>query len=602
MREITRPLLLLAIALPILIPLLRPGWIQSHEGFSYPIRLVEVGRAWEDGFLSARWFPDLNCGQGYPFLSFYAPLLFLIAGVIHVAGVDVATALKLACAAGVVAGAAGADRLVREALRHDDAIDAPAPAGLVAAALFVHAPYFVRDIFIRGDLAESLATGLLPWSLWGMLRLRRVSHPRAIAQASMLGALPILAHNVIGLFNGVFLALAAAVLTLTSREKRRVLAACVGAGLGTLALSAFFWAPALHEKQFVQIDVMTQGHFEATEHFVTLQQLLGRGAPVGNDQRLPMSFEIGWVGIAGVVLAAVFARALWRTSRAALLVGAILFFGGTVRTMEMSRPVYEAVELLRFVQFPWRFLAIVALGSALLGGLGFAHAAARLGPRLRAIFAGAFVAAAIAFVFPILGPKPNHPLPSWALDPAEYRERRETTTLGEYMPIAVESIEPPRGYVGGVKLEGGGRVVRAERKTGRYDVEIAPGAPDGGGASDTTHAGAWGATALALQDVYFPGWIARVDGAAVSIEVERPTGRMRIPLPPNARTIDVRLAPTPLRLAGGIVSAAAALLALALVVLPHSPRIGARSQRPDTARSASRAASTPSTKSGASVE
>jgi hypothetical protein len=586
-REIARPLLLVAITLPIIVPLLRPGWIQSHEGFSYPIRLVEVRRAWEDGFLSARWFPDLNCGQGYPFLSFYAPLLFLIAGVIHVAGVDVATALKLVCAGGVVAGAVGMDRLVREALRNDDAIDTPASsaAGLVAAALFVHAPYFVRDIFIRGDLAESLATGLLPWSVWGMLRLRRVSHPRSIAQSSILGALPILAHNVIGLFNGVFLALAAAVITLTSREKRRVLAACVAAGFGTLALSAFFWAPALHEKQFVQIDVMTRGHFDATEHFVTLQQLLGRGAPVGNDQKLPMSFEIGWVGIAGVALAGVFARALWRTSRAALLVGGILFFGGTVRTMEMSRPVYEAVELLRFVQFPWRFLAIVALGSALLGGLGFAHAAALLGPRLRSIFAGAFVAAAIAFVFPILGPKPNHPLPSWALDPAKYRERRETTTVGEYLPIDVESIEPPRGYADGVKLEGGGRVVRAERKTGRYDVEIAP-----------------GATAIALQDVYFPGWIARVDGTPVAIEVERPTGRMRIPLPPNARTIEVRLAPTPLRFAAGIVSAMAALAALALLVLPHSPRSGARVHLPDSARTASRTATAPSTKSGASVE
>ena len=94
-REAGRALLLFAIVLPLLVPLLQPGWIQSHEGISYPIRLVEVRRAWDDGLLSARWFPDLLYGQGYPFLSFYAPLLFWSAGVLHVLGGDVTQAVKL---------------------------------------------------------------------------------------------------------------------------------------------------------------------------------------------------------------------------------------------------------------------------------------------------------------------------------------------------------------------------------------------------------------------------------------------------------------------------------------------------------------------------
>ncbi len=424
MRERTRPLLLLAIALPILIPLLRPGWIQSHEGLSYPIRLVEVGRAWQDGFLSARWFPDLNYGQGYPFLSFYAPLLFVLAGVLHALGADVATSLKLVCAAGVVAGAFGADRLVREGLRDDDRIskETASAAGIVGAALFVLAPYFVRDIFFRGDLAESLATGLLPWSLWGMLRLRRTAAAGDVACAAALGALPILAHNVMGLFTGAALAVTAAIATFTSPAKRRTAGACAAAGIGTLVLSAFFWAPALHEKQFVQIDVMTEGDYAYDQHFVTLAQLAGRGSRAGADQTLPMSFEIGWPAIGGVLLAVIFAGALWRASRTALILGVFLFFGGAARTMEMSRPVYEAVGLLRYVQFPWRFLALVALGGALLGGLGFAHAAARMPARGRGILAALFAAGALAFVFPILGPKPNFPLPPWSLDPSEYRE------------------------------------------------------------------------------------------------------------------------------------------------------------------------------------
>ena len=531
-------------------PLLRPGWFESHEGLSYPIRLVEVARCWQDGLWSARWFPDLNEGMGYPFLSFYAPLIFWIAGAMHAAGLDVALALKLTAALGVLLAAFGMERLVREGT-------ATRYASIAAAALYMYAPYFVRDIYIRGDLAESFAMGLLPWSLWGVLRLRRTARGRDVAFAAFAGALPILAHNILGLFNGFLMALAGAITIATSllRPRMHTMRAVLATGIGTLALSAFFWAPALLEKKFVQIEVMTTGHFDVTRHFVRLDQLLGRGEFPAEGQGLPMSFELGWVGLACVLIAAAFARSLWRFHRPLFVLGVLLFTVGTARSMRISAPVYETFELLRYVQFPWRFLSVAALGIAILGGLGFDRLLAHAGSRIEAVVAMALSFAAILFVLPLLGPKSNFALPAWALDPTEYQASRETTTKGEYLPIWALEPEAPKGFQGGVRIEGSGRIHSAQRKAGRIEATLELEAP----------------ATVVFQDLFFPGWKGRSNGTDVALTPKERTGRISAHLPAGRHEVEVRLHQTPVRRLSSLISAATAIALLAFAV-PRRPR------------------------------
>jgi hypothetical protein len=504
---------------------------------------------------SARWFPDLNSGQGYPFLSFYAPLIFWIAGAFHAAGADVALALKLTTTLGVLLAAFGMHRLVREQTTSRG-------AGFVAAALFIYAPYFVRDIFIRGDLAESFAMSLLPWSLWGMLRLQRSARPRDIAIAAFVGAAPILAHNILGLFNGILLALTAAVAFATSRRQpRRVtLRAVCTAGIGALLLSAFFWVPALLEKKFVQIDVMTSGHYEVAKHFVRLDQLLGRGEfPGGQDQGLPMSFELGWVSIAGVLAALVFARSLWKFHRPLFILGMLLFLVGTARAMKVSAPVYETFAILRYVQFPWRFLSIAALGSAILGGLAFEQALCRVSNRVQGIAAAWIALAAVLFVLPLLGPRRNFPIPSWALDPAQYQTKRETTTVGEYLPIWALEQGSTKGFENGVKIEGAGRIESAERGAGRLKATLDLPAPG----------------EVIFQDLYFPGWSGRSNGNEIKLIPQERSGHIVAHLPAGRHHLELRLKRTPLRNAALLVSTAAAVLFLAGIVA-QSPAISRR--------------------------
>jgi len=529
------------------LPLLRPGWIQSHEGLSYPMRLVEVARCWEDGLWSARWFPDLNNGQGYPFLGFYAPGFFLLAGLFHVAGASLPLSLKLPVLLGAAAGATGVYRLTRTATGR--------PGAFVAAALSTYAPYHVRDLFIRGDLTEYLAAGLLPWSLFAVLRLRRRRRMSDVVLVAFAGALPILTHNVLGLFTGGMMVVAAAAAVAGAGAGKRVrtgLAALAG-GAGTLLLTAFFWMPALHEKQFVHIDAMTEGIYSVESNFVYARDLVARPAVPDIGQDLPMSFELGWPTVVLLLVAVLTLRRAPASARPTLAVGVVALLGGLVLATPLGAPIYRAVPLLRFVQFPWRFFVLISLGAAVLGGAGLGTWLDRRGRAVRIGGAALAVAAIVAAVWPILGPKPNGRIPPWAIDPAELAKTRQTTTgVGEYQPVWVTERETPRGFERGVKILGEGRASGPGRRTGRYDFTVDADAP----------------VAVVLRDVYFPGWEATANGKPLALEPLPGPGLLRFELPAGTHDIRVRLEPTPVRRGARRASAAALFLALIALGVP----------------------------------
>lgn len=268
-RPLVRAAILAAMTLPFIAPLARPGWLQTHEGLSYPVRQAELLRCWKDGMLSARWFPDLNYGQGYPFLSFYAPLLFYAAGALQELGASPVDALKTVTALAALVRAAGVYRLARFALSPE--------AALVAAAVSLYAPYPARDVYIRGDHAEHLALALLPWVLFALLRLSRKREVRDVGLIVLTGGLLLFAHNITALFGALAMA-GASILAVRASERPSAAARAAAAGMAGAALvTAFFWAPALYETRFVQIDLMTRGDFDPLRHFVPPLDLFSRG-------------------------------------------------------------------------------------------------------------------------------------------------------------------------------------------------------------------------------------------------------------------------------------------------------------------------------------
>ena len=126
------------------------------------------------------------------------------------------------------------------------------------------------------------------------------------------------------------------------------------------------------EKHLVRIDT-ADGilFFDFRDHFVRAAQLLspawgyhGSFAGAGDD----MAFQIGPVHAVGLIAALVLVavgspRGVPRRLAIGALAGSVL---GLIGMLEISRPVWEILPPLRYLQFPWRLLAPMALLTAIL--------------------------------------------------------------------------------------------------------------------------------------------------------------------------------------------------------------------------------------------
>lgn len=537
--SLLRAAFLALLVLPVLAPLMRAGLPKTHEEISYVTRVLEVVRCWEDGFLSARWFPDLYYGQGYPFLAFYAPLSLVLAALFHMAGFSIVGSLKLVMVIATFLSAAGAYRLAREGLR---------PTGaFVAAALYTYAPYHLLNAYTRGDIAEYLAMGLLPFALHAVVRLSRKNGPRDIAWVAVTGAAVILSHNILGLFAGVFMVIAAAVTSAMSGTPLRTGTASLVGGACALLLSAFFWAPALHERQWVQIELMTEGSYSVYGQFLGLREVLGLGE-VPSTTRLPMRLELGPLSLALLVLAPLVFLRVSRAARIVATVAALLVSVGVFMATRASAAVYERISILRFVQFPWRFLSLASLGAALLGAGVADFVGGRVGAKVR--IGGAATLAALSVLLTRGFLPDDYYSPGEVTPDVALATHSTTSRLGEFLPRWVtERGSHPEGFRDGVGVPPNVLLNRVHRGVGRYDFAL----------STQDHA------VVVLQDLYYPGWRATLDGEAIELRPRDGTGNLELTVPPGRHRLQVRLGPTTFRRAAEWVSwFAAGLLALAV--------------------------------------
>jgi hypothetical protein len=357
-----------------------PGILQTHAGGDSPFllqRTYELAAILRAGVFPARWMPDAAFGLGYPFFNYYAALPYYLAALLNLAGFDLITAIKLAQTIGMFAAAGTMWLFARAWL--------PRPGALLATLAYTLAPYHLVNIYVRGDsLQEFFAFTWFPLILWGVERALRVREAQAgrlarlgpaLLLALALAAL-VLTHNVSALIFAPFIVLYTLIrLIQHAREQGwRALAQPIAwlavAALLALALSAWFWLPALGESSGAQLGDQTTGYFDFNNHF-RAGNLVQAGLVF--DYHVDPALNAFAMALPQAALAALGAL-IWllrgRRRFSAVLVLA-LFAVSTLMITPLSKPIWDALPLLQLAQFPWRFLSVQALFTALLiGGLG----------------------------------------------------------------------------------------------------------------------------------------------------------------------------------------------------------------------------------------
>ncbi|UCC63905.1 MAG: glycosyltransferase family 39 protein [Anaerolineae bacterium] len=297
-------------------PLMRPSVICSHEGLLHLLRLIELDQSLQHGQLYPRWSPDMAYGYGYPLFNFISPLPLYPAEALHLLGLSFVAAWNATLALCLLASGLSAYLLARDWM--------PEHGALIAAVAYLLAPYSLYSILFQGNLTESVALPLLPLSLWALGRLVRSNQARYLALAALsLGSL-LLTHQAIALLFSPMLALYALALWWRERRIPWPLLTVFTASILALGLSAFFWLPALLEKDAVQVvQAFATGKTILGQDFVSPAELFSLPVPVPASPVEPssprsLSLAALVLGLLGLLpLIAQLGYRLWRRFKAA---------------------------------------------------------------------------------------------------------------------------------------------------------------------------------------------------------------------------------------------------------------------------------------------
>jgi hypothetical protein len=545
-----------------------PGVINTGDSAFLLVRLHQLVINLRNGVFPVRWMPDAAYGLGYPFFNFYAALPYYVAGLLNLLGFGYIWSLKLTQILGFVAATVFAYLLARR-------VWASKAAALLTALAYTYTPFHLIQVYVRGDaLSEFYAYAFYPLILLALWRLRQKPSPINMAFLALAYGGLILSHNISALVFSPFVGLWLIAYGLSSTNNKRsaisyMLYAISGIGLG-LALSTWFWLPALLEGKWVHLERMTSGYLHYSGHFRSADLIQWK---VLFDYRREASpYAMGAVqaifalmGTASILIWWIKRRRLERNSAFLLVMLASVTFLIT----PLSRPLWDMIPLLPFVQFPWRLLAVQAFPLSLIIG----HLARWPSKMVwRSIVAGVLGLALLATAMLDL------PVEYLAIDEVT-REQVAlyeyftayvgSTSRNEYQPRWVEPSpftsavllndgqKPPPLVVQGELLEA---KLLAQRPTEeRWLVEIT--SPQ---------------ASLAFHTYYFPGWQGYIDGRQVETKPVEGLGYIGLTVPQGSHQVVLRLERTRLRAFGEGLSLLAliivGLLAVAfLYPLPTSP-------------------------------
>ena len=351
----------LGTALLLIAPFFWLGNASGHDFGFHAASWLDVAGQWKEGIFFPRWTEWANHGYGEPRFIFYPPLSWMLGAalgsVLPWNAVPGAFVVIVQTLAGLSAFA-----LARRFLADK--------AALFGAACYAANPYSLVIIYMRSDFAEQLACALMPLvvltalHLCGLAEIRRRSWPRSMGLFGAAFAAVWLCNAPAGVLASYSVALIFAWAVLEERTLRPLWRGAGGLALG-FGLASFYLLPAAYEQRWVNITQALSSGLQPADNFLYTMT---------ND---PEHSVFNWIvsstaillmvmtGIAGIAAHREASREAEKDERRKLC--RLLLALSATAVILMLRPTaffWAHLPKLRFLQFPWRWMAILAVPYA----------------------------------------------------------------------------------------------------------------------------------------------------------------------------------------------------------------------------------------------
>jgi len=539
----------LATALAIISPFFWKGNASGHDFSFHVASWMDAAAQWRDGILLPRWTDGANHGFGEPRFIFYPPISWMFGAALGLVVpwkfVPAMFIVLTQTLAGLCAFALGR-RLF-----------SPRSA-LVCEVCYAANPYSLLIVYMRSDFAEQLALAFFPLlflaaaEVSGLLNLPVRSACRSIVFLAIMFAAVWLTNAPAGVIASYSLAMLFAWTALTKKSSRPLLHGGAALALG-FGLAGFYLAPAAYEQRWVNISLALASGLQPSQNFLysviadAEHNAFNRVA--SNSAVLMIALTAVFAALSfprGRSTAPPFTKSLW-CALVALSVTA------TFLMVRMSNIFWVILPKLRFVQFPWRWMSILAIPFAVFVSAAMVH---KRMPGYRAVSTIAALLAVLACT-------------------ATYMVRH-TWWDSEDVPVLLEALQNDEGFEGVDEYDPlGDDHSLLPQKAKR--VTLAPATPEANVESDAQiTVQRWTAekkemsvttrhpSILKLRLLDYPAWRIEVNEAEVPPEQTGETAQIAVPLPAGSSHVVVRLIRTPDRTIGGVISAVSVLIVLLL--------------------------------------
>ena len=537
----------LGTALLVIAPFFRLGNASGHDFGFHAASWLDVAGQWKEGILFPRWTEWANHGFGEPRFIFYPPLSWMLGAALSfvvpwnaVPGVFIALVQTMA---GLCSFALGRRFL-------------PMSAAVFGAACYAANPYALLVVYMRSDFAELLACALMPLVLLAALQLcglvenRRSSLPRSMAFFAVAFAAVWLSNAPAAVMASYSAALLFAWTAFREKSLRPLWRGAGGLALG-FGLTSFYLLPAAFEQRWVNIAQALSPGLQPSDNFLyTLISDPEHNAfnSIASSVAILLMVMTGGAGIAAhpgteQEEESGERRKLW----------SVFLLLSAAAAMLMIRPssfFWTHLPKLRFVQFPWRWMAVLAVPYA------YFSAAAMGRRRMRWIW-GVAVMAVICGTATLLVKK------AW-WDSDDIPDMREAIAndqgfegTDEYDPSGDDHTNLPEKAPRVQALppeESEGNAPQAEIRIERWSAE-----------EKILRVTSREPLRVALRLVDYPAWRVEVNGKAVTPEHAETNGEMIVELTPGTERITARFARTRDRKLGIAISVLGGLTLLALL-------------------------------------
>lgn len=355
-------IIILIFAIIVSIPMLNEDFnIYSDDGIQHIARLMGTTQSIEEGQIIPVIMSNFCNGFGYSWNIFYSPLTAFLPLVFSIFTHSFELILKLFIILVAFLSGIAMYEFVNK-------ISKNRYAGLMAAMVYIFAPYRLTDTYIRVAISELTSFIFLPIVFHGMYNIFN-SEEKSIKKSLLLGLGAtglIITHSVIAMYTAIFCFIYL-LINIKELKNKQVIKMLVINILLIILLTSFYTIPLLEHKLSADYEVFKPGRMERTDSLIQ-----NKIKPIQLIYTAPYNFcfEIGLVSIIGLVLTILAHKKIEKSAKKFYWFALISGIVCVIMSLNFF-PFEKMPAILKMLQFTFRLLEFSSFFFAALAGINY---------------------------------------------------------------------------------------------------------------------------------------------------------------------------------------------------------------------------------------